>query len=120
MASTIATGGGMFANETVSEPIRSRMFIAAWSVGARKKIQAKQTKFTVTKIRAILRQAPSTLPPPEKLCQARVAASPTPCSNPQITKFQLAPCHRPPSSMVRIRFEYVKTFHLDRNPGSEK
>src|SRR5881396_3390721 len=120
MASTIATGAGMFSNETVSEPMRPRMFSAASSVGDRKKIQAKQTKLIVRKIRAILRQPSSVFLPPETLCQARVAASPAPCSKPQITKFQLAPCHRPPSSIVRMRFEYVKIFHLDRNPGSEK
>src|SRR5262249_48253898 len=108
----------MFANETVSEPIRPRMFHAASSVGDRKKIHAKQTKFTVRKTRNVLRQGPSSgLVVP---WNARVTDRPRPCSSPQITKFQLAPCQSPPSSIVRIRFRYVKIFHFERSPGSEK
>src|SRR5262249_28781469 len=100
MASTIATESEIFAKEIVSEPIRRRISSAASSVGDRKKIQAKQTKFTVIKIRAILRHPSAGFLPPDKLCQALVVARATPCSRPQITKFQLAPCHRPPSSIV--------------------
>ena len=33
--------------------------------------------------------------------------SSTPCSTPQITNVQLAPCHRPPSVIVIIRLRYV-------------
>src|SRR5258706_15971443 len=118
IASTRATGAEMLAKETVSEPIRARMLHAASSVGDRKKIQAKQTKFTVRKTRKVLRQAPSSgLVVP---WNARVTARPQPCSRPQMTKFQLAPCQSPPSSIVTIRFRYVKIFHFDRNPGSEK
>src|SRR4051812_35261097 len=36
-------------------------------------------------------------------------ASPTPCSTPQKTNVQLAPCHRPPRSMVTRRFAYVRS-----------
>src|SRR5262249_28148179 len=96
-------GAGIFARENVKEPRRPSTFSAASSVEERKKIQAKQTKFTVKKIRAMRGQPPSLLRFPVKLCQARVTASAAPCSSPQIIKFQLAPCHKPASSMVRTR-----------------
>ena len=34
----------------------------------------------------------------------RSHTSQAPCNPPQNTKFQAAPCHKPPSSMVSIRF----------------
>ncbi len=100
--------------------MRLKILIAASSVGDRKKIQAKHTKFRVATMRPILRQPSAGFLPPVTPCQARVAASPAPCSSPQITKFQLAPCHSPPSSIVRMRFQYVNIFHFERKPGSEK
>ena len=41
---------------------------------------------------------------PDWVCHRRTKASPKPCSAPQITKFQLAPCHNPPITMVITRF----------------
>src|SRR5260370_25252643 len=108
----------MLSKEMVSEPIRFRIFTAASNVGERKKIQVKQTKFTVTKTFAILREPAAS--GADFLWKARDTASPTPCSRPQMTKFQLAPCQSPPSSMVTMRLKYVKIFHFDRKPGSEK
>src|SRR5579872_2329654 len=103
MVRTMATGFETFSKEMVSEAMRFRIPMAASSVGARKKIQVKQTKFTVTKIRAILRQPGAGVR--DLLWKARVMASAAPCSNPQIAKFQLAPCQRPPSVMVKTRLK---------------
>ena len=72
---------------------------------ARKKTQARQTKWKVT-IRARQsghpvarrRRCAAALPPPALARQA-----PTPWRPPQTTNVQAAPCHRPPSSIVSIR-----------------
>src|SRR3954452_19453937 len=116
-----AKAAEMLAVENVSDARRSRMAIAAAKLGARKKIQAKQTKFAVTKMRRTRATGFSDgLALFRNTWNARCNARATPCSNPQIAKFQLAPCHKPPSSIVITRFEYVKIFHLERRPGSEK
>src|SRR5260370_32424478 len=99
----MATGFEIFSKEMVSGAIRFRILTAAWSVGDRKKIQVKQTKFTVTKMRTILRQPAAGVR--DLLWKARVIARALPCSNPQIAKFQLAPCQSPPSVMVTMRLK---------------
>ena len=38
-----------------------------------------------------------------ELCHNRTMTSPRPCSAPQMTKFQLAPCQRPPMIIVTTR-----------------
>src|SRR6478609_2670244 len=111
----------MLAVENVREPMRFKTSTATANDVARKKIQAKHTNCTVMNVRATrdhhfvdgrgLPRIPWT---------ARVIASPHPCSRPQTAKFQLAPCHSPPITIVTIRFVYVKIFHFDRRPGSEK
>ena len=39
-------------------------------------------------------------------------AKATPCNIPQNTKFQEAPCHKPPRNMVMIRLAYWRIFAL--------
>ena len=68
----------------------------ACKVGARKNIQAKQTKLNTAK-RVNQRKS---IDRGVRTPNFRSAASTPPCNPPQRTKFQLAPCQRPPMNMV--------------------
>src|ERR1700733_132417 len=88
---------------------------------ARKNIQPATTKWKVAKPHR--KRAPGVsvnFGLPWNACQPRCAAKPMPCQAPQTTKVQLAPCHKPPITMVITRFRYAKIFQPDRRPGSEK
>ena len=43
---------------------------------------------------------------------------PTPFNAPQITKFQLAPCHKPPMSIVRNELKFEDSSLLAGRPNS--
>src|SRR5580693_3052480 len=105
-------GGAMFTTEKLSEPMRDRIAFAFSKLDARKKIQAKQTYWIVTKMLKYF-HAPSAFLLPRYVRQKCWHASPKPWIAPQMTKVQLAPCHNPPITMVMKRFQYVKIFHLD-------
>lgn len=53
---------------------------------------------------AITLRRPSNQPLGPHLAQKWFTVRPSPCSPPQITKVQAAPCQSPPSSMVANRF----------------
>ena len=57
---------------------------------------------------------------PVRVCHSRTVTRPTPCITPQITKFQLCPCHRPPEHHRDHQIDVGEIFHFDRSPGSEK
>src|SRR2546425_9958097 len=113
--------GEILSVENVSEPIRPRIARASIRFGARKKIQVKQTNCAVRNAFAgLVHQWLETADLPRQVCHALVAASAAPCNRPQMAKFQVKPCHRPPRNMVSVRLKKVKIFSLDRRPGREK
>ena len=64
----------------------------------RKKIQPSATIWNVITVPAQAGRAGQAAG--RARCHSRSATSTPPCSAPQITKFQLAPCHSPPSTIV--------------------
>ena len=83
----------------------------------RKKTHPAQTKW---KVKNPLINLPTTLGGRFLLLLSSIAlsiASPPPCNKPQATKVQAAPCQRPPKSIVRRRFRYVRNFPLRFPPS---
>ena len=84
----------------------------------RKNIQQKQTKWNVMTMPK-KRRMPRLRSPffrPVMPIQNLWTAKATPCNIPQNTKFQEAPCHKPPRNMVMIRLAYWRILPLRLPP----
>ena len=94
------------------EPSPRRNESASARLGARKNTHVRHTRWKTTIRESHAPGDQSSVATdssrPSRRRTNRSMLSPAPCIPPHTTKVQLAPCHNPPSSIVSIRFRYVR------------